>query len=107
MSAKLISETPDMPHRELGFEEVESLLRGPPEERVVVRRVLPDREILAAMNGLGAILAVRLMLALAVCGAFVLAYTAMPKPDSMALWMLGIYGVVVIAPLAWLSTKRV
>lgn len=78
----------------------------PPEPRVVVRRAMPDREILAAMNGLGALLAVRVMLAAAVSGAFVLAYLAMKTPSIMAISVLVAYALTTVGPLTYLSTKR-
>lgn len=74
--------------------------------KVVIRRAMPDREILAAMNGLGALLAVRLMLALAVAGAFVLAYLAMRTPSVMAISVLVSYALTTVGPLTYLSTKR-
>lgn len=77
-----------------------------PAPRVVVKRAMPDREILAAMNGLGAVLAVRLMLALAVLGAFTLAYLAMEKASVMAICVLAAYALTTVGPLTYLSTKR-
>lgn len=78
----------------------------PPEPRVVVRRAMPDREILTAMTGLGALLAVRVMLAAAVSGAFVLAYLAMKTPSIMAITVLVAYAMTTVGPLTYLSTKR-
>jgi hypothetical protein len=78
-----------------------------PRERVVVKRVLPDREILHAMNAIGAILLVRVVLAIAVLGAVYLCWTAFPNPSQSAIWMLAVYGATVMAPLVWLSTQRV
>lgn len=77
-----------------------------PAPRVVVKRVMPDREILAVMSSIGSILAVRLILALAVVGAFALAYMAVTSPAVHALWVLVAYAVTVIFPLVYLSTKR-
>lgn len=75
--------------------------------QVVVKRVMPDREILAALNGLGAVLAVRMMLLLAVVGAFALAWQAMSGGAAIAaIWILGVYAVTIVAPLVWLSTQR-
>lgn len=74
--------------------------------RVVVKRAMPDKEVLAVMSGLGALLAVRLILALAVIGAFVLAYLATQSPARHGLWILVAYAVTVIFPLVYLSTKR-
>lgn len=79
---------------------------APVRVRTVVKRAMPDREILAAMNGLGALLAVRLMLALAVIGAFYLAWMAMTKPSLMAISVLAAYAITTVGPLTYLSTKR-
>lgn len=104
-------ETPgvDMENLEALFSKL-ALDRGltppPPVERVVVKRAMPDREILTAMAGLGAVLAVRLMLLLAAIGAFALAYMAMAAPTWMALAVLGTYAVTIVGPLVWLSTVR-
>lgn len=81
-------------------------LPEPEPPKVVIKRVLPEREVLAAMSGLGAVLAVRLMLALAVTGAFVLAYQAMAKPTSMAIFLLCAYAATTVVPLTYLATKR-
>lgn len=78
-----------------------------PPERVIVKRAMPDKEILAAMAGLGALLVVRLMLLLAAVGAFALAYMAMNQPTWMALAVLGTYALTIVGPLVWLSTRRV
>ena len=78
----------------------------PPVPKVVVKRAMPDREILAALNGLGAVLAVRLMLALAVVGAFFLAWTAMMSPSVMTVVVLVAYALTTVGPLTYLSTKR-
>lgn len=77
------------------------------EPQVVVKRVMPDREILAAMTGLGSLLAVRLILALSVVGAFSLAYIAITSPSPNGLFVLLAYAVTVIFPLVYLSAKRV
>lgn len=76
------------------------------EPRVVIKRAMPDREILAAMSGLGAVLAVRLMLALAAVGAFFLAWQAMSQPSIMGICVLVAYAVTTVVPLTYLSTKR-
>lgn len=78
----------------------------PAAPRVIVKRALPDREILSAMAGLGSVLAVRLMLLLAVVGAFLLAYLAMTGTNTMGLYVLVAYALTIVAPLVWLSTKR-
>lgn len=80
----------------------------PPEPRVVVKRVLPDREILGVMAGLGAVLTVRLMLLAAVLGAAFLAWlTLSGTPTGWGFATLLGYTITVIGPLVWLSTQRV
>lgn len=78
----------------------------PPKTRVVVKRALPDREILTAMAGLATILTMRSMLLAAGIGAFVLATRAMSSGDPMSLAVLGVYCLAVLGPMVWLSTKR-
>ena len=75
-------------------------------ERVVVKRAMPDREILAAMAGLGAVLTVRIMLAAAMVGAFALFYQAVQSSEIMPLLVAATYAVLICGPLVWLSTKR-
>lgn len=77
-----------------------------PLERIVVKRAMPDKEILAAMAGLGAVLVVRLMLLLAVVGGFALAWQAMQSPTIPAIGLVSIWAVLFVGPLTWLSTKR-
>lgn len=91
---------------EASAREPDPAMARPAPERVVVKRAMPDKEILAAMSGLGAVLAVRLMLALAVVGAFALAYLAMSKPTVIAICVLGAYAAATVLPLTYLSTKR-
>lgn len=97
--------TPEVEAEENPLEQLRQFVE-PPQERVVVKRVMPDREILAAMTGLGSLLAVRLILALAVVGAFILAFLAMSSTNAMAIWVLLAYAATVILPLTYLSTKR-
>lgn len=79
---------------------------APEAPKVIIKRAMPDREILAAMSGLGAVLAVRVMLALSIAGAFVLFYSAVTNPDIMRLAVAAAYAVLICGPLVWLSTKR-
>lgn len=75
-----------------------------PEPRVVVKRVMPDHEMLQVLTMLGNILAVRLMLLLSVVGAFALAWKAMDKPGTI--WVLIAFAMLVVSPLTWLSQRR-
>ena len=52
---------------------------------------------------LAQVLAVRLTVLIAVLGGIVLAYTALPQPDTFRLWLLGIYGVGVVWPVILLA----
>jgi hypothetical protein len=92
--------------RELQNDAAAGVLTPPPPPRVIVRRALPDREILGAMAGLGSVLAVRLMLLMAVVGAFALAWQAMPSPSLTAICLVLAYAATVVLPLVWLATKR-
>lgn len=59
--------------------------------------------VLQVMNAMFAVLTVRVMLLLAVIGAFALAWQAITDPSELKIWILGVYSIVTIAPLAWLS----
>lgn len=86
---------------------VEPAIAAPaPPPRVVIKRALPDKEILAAMSGLGAVLVVRVLLAAVQGGAFWLAWRAMDKPSIMSIVVLVTYALTAVAPLTYLSTKR-
>lgn len=78
----------------------------PTAPKVIVKRAMPDREILAAMSGLGAVLAVRMMLTLAVIGGWWLAFMAMGAPSIMGISVLVAYALTTVGPLTYLSTKR-
>lgn len=61
---------------------------------------------LGAINVLSVLLAVRLTLLVAVCGAISLAYLALASADPYKLGALAIYSVVVVVPLVWLAARR-
>lgn len=63
-------------------------------------------EVLAALKALGSLLTVRLMLLLAVIGAFILARLTLAAPSESAFWVLGIFNLTVVGPLVWLSQRR-
>lgn len=81
--------------------------QDPEASKVVVKRVFPDREMLGAMSALGTMLTVRLLLAAAVFGVFLLSWQVLPDPSPNALWLLGGICILIIGPLIWLATKRV
>lgn len=62
--------------------------------------------MLGALNLATAILAVRLILLVSVCGANVLTYLALRDPDPYRLAALGVYSLVVVVPLIWLAARR-
>lgn len=61
--------------------------------------------IIAVLQAIAVILAVRLFLLLAVIGSFILAYSGLPATDNHSLWVLGIYCVFTVLPLVWLDMK--
>lgn len=75
-----------------------------PEPRVVIQRVFPDAEMLKVLTLLGNILAVRMMLLLAVSGAFVLAWRAQGHPDGI--WVMIAFAFLVVGPLCYLAQRR-
>jgi hypothetical protein len=62
--------------------------------------------VMGALNVVTAVLAVRLILLVCVCGAIALAYLALMQPDPYRLGALAIYAVAVVLPLVWLSSRR-
>jgi len=62
--------------------------------------------VLATVNVLALVLAVRLTLLVAVIGAIVLATIAVRDPDPWRLGALAIYGVLVVCPAMWLASRR-
>lgn len=62
--------------------------------------------LLGSLNLVIAVLAVRLILLVSVCGAIALAYLALAQPDPYRLGALAIYTVAVVLPLVWLSSRR-
>ena len=62
--------------------------------------------MLGALNLATAILAVRLILLVAVCGAIAVAYLVLKEPDPYRLGALGVYAAVVVVPLIWLAARR-
>jgi hypothetical protein len=62
--------------------------------------------VIGALNALTVILAVRLTLLVAVCGAIALAYLALQTADPYRLGALGIYTALVVIPLVALAARR-
>ncbi len=70
------------------------------------RAAPPSHEVMTALSAVASVLTVRLALLLAVIGAFALAILVVMRPSDQAVWVLGIYCMIMI-PLAWLAPKRV
>lgn len=71
-----------------------------------VQRAAWRAGVLGAVNVFTAILAVRLILLISVCGAVALTYLVLLEPDPYRLGALGIYAGGVLLPLIWLSARR-
>jgi hypothetical protein len=69
-------------------------------------RVAWKAAVMGAFNVLVVVLAVRLILLVAVCGAISLAWLALQNPDPLRLGALGIYCAAVVIPTVWLSVYR-
>jgi hypothetical protein len=61
---------------------------------------------MAAFNVLTAVLAVRLTLLVAVCGAIALAYLAVGSADTLKVAVLVAYSVLVVVPLVALAARH-
>lgn len=59
---------------------------------------------MGTINVLAAVLAVRLILLVAVCGAIFLAWLA--QGDAYRIAAAGVYTVTVVLPVVWLSSRR-
>lgn len=62
--------------------------------------------VMGALNVVIALIAVRLILLVAVCGAISLAYLALASTDPYKLGTLAVYTLVVVVPLVWLAARR-
>ena len=62
--------------------------------------------VMGALNVISVVLAFRLILLVAVCGAIALAYLSLTQPDPYRLGALGIYSVVIVVPMIWLSSRH-
>jgi hypothetical protein len=62
--------------------------------------------MIGAFNALAIILAVRLILLVAVIGAFYLTVIAIDRPDPWRMAALAIYCVVTVIPTVWLASRR-
>ena len=78
-----------------------STVTTPPSE--YIHRAAWKAGVMGSLNVLTVLLAVRLTLLVAVCGAIVLAYLALSASDAYKLGALGVYALVVVVPLVWLA----
>lgn len=74
-----------------------------PKENVLLRTF---NEMLPVFAVLATILAIRLFLLFAIVGAFILAQTALSDTSDHGIWVLAVYCVFTILPLAWLETQK-
>jgi hypothetical protein len=80
-----------------------------PQAGEYVHRTVWKAGVMASLNVLFVILAVRAVLLVAVIGAFILARAALaaaPTVQQPALVMLAVYCVTVVMPMVWLSSRR-
>jgi hypothetical protein len=62
--------------------------------------------VIGAFNALAIVLAVRLILLVAIVGAFYLTVIAIDRPDPWRMAALAIYCVVTVIPTVWLASRR-
>lgn len=65
-----------------------------------------DRAFVGTLAAIASILATRLLLLLAVCGTFVLAALSIRDPTPTAIVLVAVFGLLTIAPLAFLDLRR-
>jgi hypothetical protein len=71
-----------------------------------VHRAAWKAGVMGSLNVLVQVLAVRLTLLVSVGGAIYLTWLALAQPDPYRLACLGVYSLVVVVPLVWLSARR-
>ena len=77
-----------------------------PKQAEYVHRAAWKAGVIGAFNALAIILAIRLILLVAIVGAIALSVIAINAPDPYRLAALGIYSVVIVVPMVWLSSRR-
>jgi hypothetical protein len=70
-----------------------------------VHRAAWKAGVLATLNVLLAVIAIRFILLAAVAGAIVLTYITIQSPDPWRLGSLAIYALTVVGPCVWLSSR--
>lgn len=71
-----------------------------------VHRAAWKAGVIGSLNLISALLAVRLILLVAVCGAAALSYLVLQQADVYRLGVLGLYAGLVVLPLIWLAARR-
>jgi hypothetical protein len=70
-----------------------------------MQRFAWKQAVMGTLNVLVTVLAVRLTLLVAVCGAFWLAWAASSGPMPAAAIVPAVYSVLVVVPLVWLASS--
>ena len=71
-----------------------------------VTRTAWKQAVLATLNILIAVVAIRFILLTAVAGAIVVAYITIQSPDPWRLGALAVYALTVVGPCVWLASRR-
>lgn len=77
---------------------------APPNEYIT--RSVWKAQVLASLNVLFIVLAVRFILLVAVVGSIVLTVIAATTPDPWRLATVAAYAVIVVVPLTWLAARK-
>ncbi|HEX3521265.1 MAG TPA: hypothetical protein VHT52_04170 [Stellaceae bacterium] len=77
-----------------------------PQAGEYVHRAQWKATVMASLNVLFVILAVRSIVMVAVVGAIVIAARVVAAPDPWRLGALAVYALVVVVPTVWLSSRR-
>jgi hypothetical protein len=70
-----------------------------------VERAAWKQAVLGTLNLAAMILAARLLVLVAVLGAILLAWNALADPQIFRVVALGVYGLLVVLPVVWLSAS--
>lgn len=72
----------------------------------LMHRAAWKASVLGSLNVIFAVLSVRLIVLVAVCGGIGLSLQALQNPDPFRLGALGIYALFVVCPCIWLASRR-
>jgi len=75
-------------------------------EYETVDRIAWRAGVLATVNVLALVLAVRLVLLVAVIGAVILAFLGVQSPEPLRLYALAVYAALVVLPAIWLASRH-